>query len=475
MVTKISQCVRAVVIVCGGVTLLRFLFAIAVAVLSICQAGCSRQFVGDADQMNAFQLMKAAATAGSAGQSEDAAYLFLVGQARFQIDKQVYPPAEKGGDSPGVLAAALSTSMGESVLKPVINNPTAFMNVSARLTKWSPKFDADYDPGWKYVNPLQAAAIAPIVAATQKKMITAIESKTKLLQIPEYRQLSTALAEATIVERKYWASVEANHSANAVPDDLKKEYAAAQSKHVTAAKRMKEIELATNPESRWYAQVGWKAEDYFNDARVVELCHAIEADNVPEMERLIAADANANAAGKDGMTPLLWAFPDRKLARFECLLKHGADPNVVFQSDFNTGARPFHPYPIGGSAFNDHGCHAGQSITLLAATSPMIEYLQLVLEHGGNPNIVDGKTDVAPLDVVLERDLFDSDKRVALLVNKGANVNRFCKYKGGFPTMQAVSNDRYDIALALLKAGADPSAYQPDGVWKLTNFLVRKE
>jgi uncharacterized protein len=237
---------------------------------------------------------------------------------------------------------------------------------------------------------------------------------------------------------------------------------------------MKSIAWLTN--SRWHTRVGWNAQEYFNDEKVVALCHAIEQDDVPEMGRLIAAGANANAVGKDGMTPLLWAFPEGKLERFECLLKHGADPNVVFQSDFNTKNRPFHRTPQGKSIFKDRGCHVGQSVTLLSARSPLIEYLKLVLEHGGNPNQLDGKTEEAPLDLALDRYLYPTmNERVELLIAKGADVNRYCEYHKSYPAMEAVKNQRYGVALTLLKAGADPSLYQPDDVQKLTHFLVGQE
>jgi hypothetical protein len=194
------------------------------------------------------------------------------------------------------------------------------------------------------------------------------------------------------------------------------------------------------------------------------------------MERLIAAGANAKAVGKDGMTPLLWAFPDRLVDRFKCLLEHGADPNVVIKSDFNTKARPFHPYPIGGSAFPDRGCHAGQSVTLLAARSPMIEYFNLVMEHGGDAKAIDGKTGEAVLDVVLDRALtISAGERVNTLIAKGADVNRYCEFHRAYPAMKAVEENMYDAALDLLKAGADPKAKRPGDGWTLADALVLQE
>jgi hypothetical protein len=86
----------------------------------------------------------------------------------------------------------------------------------------------------------------------------------------------------------------------------------------------------------WHQKFGWKAEDYFSDPQVIALCHAIAANNLAEIDRLVAAGANVNAKGKGNMTPLLWAFPDNKLDRFERLLKHGAGPCSETGEDWGT-------------------------------------------------------------------------------------------------------------------------------------------
>jgi hypothetical protein len=453
-------------------------FNVSVAILLAIIAalvGCSGSTVENAEFSNTFELMTAAARAHAAGQIEDAGFLFIAGQMRFQIDRQVYPPAKTGGDSPGVLTAALSASVGDAIIKTLATNPNAFVNVTSRLSKWSPKFEEGYKPGWEYTSALGKAAIAPVVAATQKEVLAALQAKSQLYGNAEYLQRADEVATAVAVEQKYWRAFEEKKNLKLLPEELKKEYEAATKKKLAAATRMKEIEWATNPTSRWHARIGWKAENYFEDARVIALCRSIEQNDIPEMERLIAAGANVNAVGKDGMTLLMWAFPERKLERFESLLKHGADPNIVIQSDFGTRHQPFHPYPTGGAVVEDRGCHAGQSVTLLAARSPVIEYLKMVLEHDGNANQIDGGTGESPLDVALDRHLSDGAQRVDMLIAKGADPNRYCKYKLAFPAMQAVTNNRFDIALALLKAGADPKLEQPDGLRKLIHFVARSD
>ena len=74
----------------------------------------------------------------------------------------------------------------------------------------------------------------------------------------------------------------------------------------------------------------WEASHYYEDLLLVDLCKAISKKNALEIERLIAAGADVNKIGKEGMTPLLWAFVvDDDPRPFGCLLKNGANPNVI--------------------------------------------------------------------------------------------------------------------------------------------------
>jgi ankyrin repeat protein len=449
--------------------------------LTVCVASCcgcrEKQASHDeaAEQMSSFSLMTASADALKSGRVEDAAFLFLAGRTRYQIDRQIYTPVKTGGDSPDVLASALFATIGEAVKRAIAANPTASAKASARLAKWSPKFPDGYHPGWEYRNPLQGQAVTAVVAQVKTEVRAAVDSKSKLLANAEYAQLNEQLAAARAVENRYWAEVNKDGKIQPVSDELRKQYAQAVEQKNAAAKRMREIEWQISPESRWHLKLGWKAEDFFTDDQVIALCRAIEADDIPEMKRLIATGVNVNAVGKDGMTPLLWAFPEAKIERFQCLLENGADPNVAIQSDFGTRGLPFHPYPAGGHMFDDRGCHAGQSVTHLACRSPQLAYCKLVMMHGGDPNLVDQQTGQVPLDIVIGSHIPDIERRVELLLAKGANPNRYCKYELAYPLMQAIQINRFNVALTLLNAGADPSLYQPEGLRKAVHFLANKD
>ena len=424
---------------------------------------------------NTIALMVAAGAAQSSGNTEEAGFLFYAAQARYQIDKQVYPPVGKGGNSPGVLKASMSFAVGQAIVPAVTGDPTVYAKVIDRLSKWTPRFVKDYNPGWEFENALGQEAAEEVVAATRKAMLSPLQQKAKLLGNQEYRDLTTVVGDAQAVERRYWAAVEANRGLDGVADELKEELAAATAKKKTAAKRMMEIEWELNEDSRWHTVVNWKAKDYFEEPGIIKLCVAIEKNDVVEMEQLIAAGADVNTTGKDGMTLLLWAFPDRKVERFRCLLEHGANPNVFFESDFGVGNRPFHPYPEGGKFFDDSGCHAGQTVTHLACRSPVLEYIQLVMAHGGEPNLVDKKTKETPFDIIMSRSMPEKLERVQLLLEKGANPNRLCEYRGGYPVVLATQSHSYDAALALLKGGADPNLAKPRDSRTLVHWVLMHE
>ncbi len=456
---------------------IQLVFACSIMATVFCGASprTSQANEGHSEKANTFALILAAGGAQSSGNTEEAGFLFYAAQARYQIDKKVYPPVGKGGDSPGVLKASLNSVIGRAIVPAVTGDPTVYANVIARLSKWTPEFGENYDPGWEYEDPLGPEAAAEVVTATREAMLKPLQQKAKLLRNQEYRDLTKAIGDAQAVERRYWAAFEANGGLDGIADELKEELATATAKKKAAAKRMKAIEWELNEASRWHAVVNWNAEGYFEDPQIIKLCQAIEVNDVAEMERLIAAGADVNAMGKDGMTLLLWAFPDPQVARFRCLLEHGANPNVYFESDFGIANRPFHPLPEGGSFFDDRGCHAGQTVTHLACRSPELEYMQLVMAHGGAPNLVDKKTKETPFDVIMSRTMPDKLERVELLIENGADMNRICEYRGGYPVMLATRHHAYDAALALLKAGADPNIVERGDSNTLVHLVLRHE
>ena len=206
------------------------------------------------------------------------------------------------------------------------------------------------------------------------------------------------------------------------------------------------------PKGRPHERVRWKAEDFFTDPKVIELCKAIEAEDLVEIDELVQSGVDVNARGRANMTPLLWAFPMGEKV-FRRLLEHGADPNVKLTERI---------YPF----------YAGDSVTFLAAgPSPshvcifhdvsMDNYLKLVLEHGGDANLQNGhgRTPLFAAVTAFE----DSERRIRLLLEAGADIDHQDVY-GDTPAMFAERHRRYDSLLVLLNAGANLRLVNKSGI-----------
>lgn len=156
--------------------------------------------------------------------------------------------------------------------------------------------------------------------------------------------------------------------------------------------------------------VFWKAEDFFDDLQVVQLCKAISKADVDEMKRLIEAGVDINTVGVGGMTPLFWAFFLETDPRpFGLLLKHGADPN-------QTVVGPKVPYSAYGTA-----------VTHLVCMSSYNRHFKNVFEAGGDPNLPAKKNLIyagpMPPYCQLRPWAPDSAERMQLLIDKGARLD----------------------------------------------------
>ncbi|PHS07134.1 MAG: ankyrin [Blastopirellula sp.] len=201
----------------------------------------------------------------------------------------------------------------------------------------------------------------------------------------------------------------------------------------------------------------WQADDYFDDAQVIALCHAIEANDLEEIDRLITAGADVNAIGKDNMTPLLWAFPDNKLERFEKLLEHGADPNVIFKSQF--GTKVF---------------EANDSLIHLVIKTRAEGYLEVILKNGGNPNL-QGKSGDYPLHLVVKLGIHQ-EEHIKLLLKAGADINATSKGFRDTPLIRSIGwGAQYKLAVFLLEQGADPKVCETQELRNAMEMMIHSE
>lgn len=156
-------------------------------------------------------------------------------------------------------------------------------------------------------------------------------------------------------------------------------------------------------------RIRWRPEQYFSDEQVVKLCDAITQRDVPRMRKLIAAGADVNTVGKDGMTPLYWAFHvDDDPRPFGCLLEHKANPNVICTitdrdtADIRT---------------------LGMAVVHLVSQMPYNRHFENVFRCGGDPNLKsksDFKYNATPL-LMLNPCAPDGKERLRLLAQQGVD------------------------------------------------------
>lgn len=169
--------------------------------------------------------------------------------------------------------------------------------------------------------------------------------------------------------------------------------------------------------------VGETARDYFGEGLQADLAKAAAEGRVEEVQRLIKAGAQVNAAGKQNMTPLVWALTARNVVGMRALLQGGADPNQRIGPERN-----LHP-------------------VWLAAGQDESEPLAVLLEFKGDPNAPHKGADYVPLRRALT--LFANFQ---LLVSYGADINA-ANSIGSPAVLSAANLAQYDTVLYALDHG----------------------
>ncbi len=197
----------------------------------------------------------------------------------------------------------------------------------------------------------------------------------------------------------------------------------------------------------FHEKFGLRAEDFFDDAKIQQLCHAIERDDLKAIEQQIAFGADVNTVGKHGVTPLFWAFPDNKIDRFLLLLENGADPNVRITSDLKI-PNAFRP---------------GDTVMHLSARSQFPNHFLEVMKHGGDPNLR-GRHDDCVIHELLKGGVPNPLQRIKAIAEHGGDINAF-DHSGYTPIQLAVNSfSQFAVAIELLKLGADPTIHSKDNL-----------
>ena len=117
---------------------------------------------------------------------ENSAYLFYAAQLRARFDEQCFPPKGTGGDSPLVLFAALSQTVGSTVNPAIAGQPKLFEKVLDRLKQWKPKAQESYHPGYEFNARITEQAAHEAAKENREDFLNHMTGYCTLLNIPEY-------------------------------------------------------------------------------------------------------------------------------------------------------------------------------------------------------------------------------------------------------------------------------------------------
>ena len=195
---------------------------------------------------------------------------------------------------------------------------------------------------------------------------------------------------------------------------------------------------------------------------------AVRRDDLETAGLLIGNGADVKAANRYGVTPLSLACVNGNAAMIEALLKAGADPNTALPGEetaLMTAARTGKVTAV--KALLAHGANVnfkesrrGQTALMWAAADGNTAVVEELVEHGADLHAAT-KGGFTPLLFAVREGKIDT---VRALLKAGANVNE--TWKAGRATgvngisamVLAVANAHYELAAAMLDAGADPNA-----------------
>ncbi len=195
-----------------------------------------------------------------------------------------------------------------------------------------------------------------------------------------------------------------------------------------------------------------------------ELFEAVQADDLPRLERLLAEDpARAHARNERGVSLLMTAAYFRREAMLAALLQAGAEPDLFEATVVGDVAR------VRALLAKDPGAARrvssdGFPALTLAAHFGQRAVVELLLDAGADLEAVaEHPMRVRALhSAVASRETAHILGVVTTLVARGADVNS--RQEGGWaPLHEAASRDLLDVARLLLDNGADPNAAGMDG------------
>jgi len=224
------------------------------------------------------------------------------------------------------------------------------------------------------------------------------------------------------------------------------------------------------------------------------LVEAAERGDRAAALRLLAKGANANAAGPDGTTPVMWAASNDDVELVRALVRAGA--NVTLKNQFGTsavteaaivGSAPVIGVLLKAGADPDTRNPEGETPLMAAARSGKVEAARVLLEAGADVN---AKENFGGQSALMWAAAQSQAEMVKFLASHGADVNARGVIrqwerkviteprpkdmnKGGFtPLLYAAREGCVECAKHLVAAGADADLEDPERITPLNMALL---
>lgn len=139
----------------------------------------------------------------------------------------------------------------------------------------------------------------------------------------------------------------------------------------------------------------------FFEEQMLELARAISKGDTAKVVATIKSGADPNGVGREGMTPLIFAFARGQKHVLRTLLENGADPNLRITA------------PQASEGMRD------QSAVTVVAGAPDNDYLRILLEHGGDINAKNCDGQPILISMLFQRNYEGID----MLLERGADIN----------------------------------------------------
>jgi ankyrin repeat protein len=203
------------------------------------------------------------------------------------------------------------------------------------------------------------------------------------------------------------------------------------------------------------------------------LADAAEQGNTALIRTLLDARADVNAAQVDGMTALHWAVYRDEVETAGLLVRSGANVNAVNRYGVpplslacTNGSSALIILLLGAGADANASLPGGETVLMTAARTGNLEGVGALLAKGANPNARE-RSEQTPLMWAAAE---GHTAIVRALIASGADI-RATLTSGFTPLLFAVREGHIDVARALLKAGIDvnETMHGPEGPQREVN------